>query len=608
MTLDPKIQALLIQVLDGQRRGDIAGAEAACLQALDLDSRQPDALQFLGLIEETKGNLEAAETLMRQSLTVNPAQPHVLNNLGNLLHKTGRSTEALDALRKAIQMHPGYGEAWYNLGKIQLDLENFKEATKALEKAIKNWSHSDPKPQTLMGDIYKQEEKYDQALVCFKEALQINPKYFNALHNYGLTLKQMQRPKEAIEIFLEARDVNPDVPELYYNMGNAYYELDDMDNAFANYHKALELKPDFLEAHTTLNELYWRYGHKDKYLQSYADAIKKKPALRELRHQYADSLLLEGKFDKAAAVVDGLFQTSQPGAKAFQLRAKVMVKQGDIYKSLEDLEKCIELEPQEIEYRKDITKFLIKMGKYNQALAQMEAARKIAPLNQEVLAYLGLCWRLLGDEKEKYLNNYDQFVRGYTIETPEGYGDLAEFNRALNQALDPFHTTKMQPSDQTLRGGTQTIAALLDRNVREIQDLKKSFEKTIRRYISDLPDDPEHPYLSRKSSKFTFSGSWSIRLKDQGFHVNHVHPEGWISSSYYVSLPDEVKSGVGQQGWIKFGESPLKMGTSEVIRKIVRPEVGLLVLFPSYMFHGTMPFTSKQPRTTLPFDVVPLPE
>jgi hypothetical protein len=37
----------------------------------------------------------------------------------------------------------------------------------------------------------------------------------------------------------------------------------------------------------------------------------------------------------------------------------------------------------------------------------------------------------------------------------------------------------------------------------------------------------------------------------------------------------------------------------------VTPEVGLLVLFPSYFWHGTLPFKSEEPRLTVAFDAVP---
>ena len=82
--------------------------------------------------------------------------------------------------------------------------------------------------------------------------------------------------------------------------------------------------------------------------------------------------------------------------------------------------------------------------------------------------------------------------------------------------------------------------------------------------------------------------------------------EGWISSSYYVTLPEVVGNNDDHAGWIKFGETNLNLGEREHVGKIVEPKVGHLVLFPSYMFHGTVPFDSNEVRTTIAFDVMPL--
>jgi putative 2-oxoglutarate-Fe(II)-dependent oxygenase superfamily protein len=50
-----------------------------------------------------------------------------------------------------------------------------------------------------------------------------------------------------------------------------------------------------------------------------------------------------------------------------------------------------------------------------------------------------------------------------------------------------------------------------------------------------------------------------------------------------------------KQGWIKFGEPGYEVGLSTPVRRLVQPKVGWLVLFPSYMWHSTMPFHA--PRT-----------
>ena len=69
------------------------------------------------------------------------------------------------------------------------------------------------------------------------------------------------------------------------------------------------------------------------------------------------------------------------------------------------------------------------------------------------------------------------------------------------------------------------------------------------------------------------------------------------------ALPDAVAS--GEQGWLTFGETGLKLGARERIDRKVRPEPGLLVLFPSYFYHGTIPFADQRHRTTIAFDIVP---
>jgi hypothetical protein len=83
-----------------------------------------------------------------------------------------------------------------------------------------------------------------------------------------------------------------------------------------------------------------------------------------------------------------------------------------------------------------------------------------------------------------------------------------------------------------------------------------------------------------------------------------VHPEGWISSAYYVAVPREVAGANDHRGWIQFGEPrwPTPGVTAE---RFVEPKPGRLVLFPSCMWHGTVPFHEGEERLTIAFDAVP---
>jgi hypothetical protein len=72
-----------------------------------------------------------------------------------------------------------------------------------------------------------------------------------------------------------------------------------------------------------------------------------------------------------------------------------------------------------------------------------------------------------------------------------------------------------------------------------------------------------------------------------------------------VTVPDETKDPETRNGWIKFGEPALDVPLKNAIRRAVQPVPGRLVLFPSYMWHGTVPLRAPSPRTTIAFDVVP---
>jgi len=101
-------------------------------------------------------------------------------------------------------------------------------------------------------------------------------------------------------------------------------------------------------------------------------------------------------------------------------------------------------------------------------------------------------------------------------------------------------------------------------------------------------------------------GSWSVKLRSFGHHVNHFHQDGWMSSAFYVSLPASVNQGTEEDaGCIQFGQPAVELGLDLSPRRIVRPKAGYLALFPSYMWHGTLPFSDAEPRTTIAFDMQP---
>ena len=99
---------------------------------------------------------------------------------------------------------------------------------------------------------------------------------------------------------------------------------------------------------------------------------------------------------------------------------------------------------------------------------------------------------------------------------------------------------------------------------------------------------------------------WATVLGSGGYQTPHIHPMGWLSGVYYVSLPEDMGSSGPQAGWIEFGAPPERFRVASPPQaRAIEPRPGRLVLFPSYFHHGILPFVSGERRVSMAFDAVP---
>ena len=79
-----------------------------------------------------------------------------------------------------------------------------------------------------------------------------------------------------------------------------------------------------------------------------------------------------------------------------------------------------------------------------------------------------------------------------------------------------------------------------------------------------------------------------------------------MSSAFYVALPASISNhSAGRAGWIQFGQPLEELGLDLSPRRVIQPRPGYLALFPSYTWHGTVPFADAEPRLTIAFDMQP---
>jgi Putative 2OG-Fe(II) oxygenase len=226
------------------------------------------------------------------------------------------------------------------------------------------------------------------------------------------------------------------------------------------------------------------------------------------------------------------------------------------------------------------------------AIAMQQLSR---PAARMFWPYVALCWRLLGDARAVWLDGDPLYAK--VIDLDFSAGELA----TLAEALRGLHRLRAPYPEQSVRGGTQTDRQIFFHPDPAIQSARAKITKAVADYLAELPaPDPHHPVLAFARDCILFEGSWSVRLAAGGHHSSHTHMMGWISSAFYVALPEAM--GTEPAGWLSLGAPPpeLKLGLEPYQQ--IEPKPGRLVLFPSTLWHATEPFAVGE-RLTMAFDV-----
>lgn len=361
--------------------------------------------------------------------------------------------------------------------------------------------------------------------------------------------------------------------------------------------------PTDASLHIQLASIRWLRGLGEQSMFCIERAIADFPGELKLRLVAADLLRRAGFAERALAILnDGL--RAAPDSAAFLTSIGVVLDGLQRpAEALSYLQNAVARAPRSASARRNLLVTLLRVGEPAKALALADGLSLSAPEDQQLIAYRATAFRMLGDPRYRQLHDYERLVRIYRPQPPAGFDSIAQFNRDFADELTQLHRWQQRPLEQSLRGGTQT-GNNLPRDNPVVAAFFAMLDAPIRDYIAHLDLSRDHPTDRRKCGAYRFSGSWSVRLRPGGFHLNHVHPMGWLSSAYYIDVPRGFDDAQSKEGWLKFGEPDMPMPGCTPDH-FVAPEPGMLVLFPSYLWHGTVPFQRGEQRLTAAFDVVP---
>lgn len=543
--------------------------------------------------------------VLQSALEVTPNNFEMLNMLGNLQKAEGQFDAAEASYRRAIEVKPDYLPPHKNLVTMLIDVRAIPAAIGAGEGFVRATGQVNPDAWEALGRAYKAQKAWHKGSDVFRKAMELDPKHVSARYGEAACMVEIGELRQAKRLCDELVAEGQQAPQILRLLARAEMELSDFSAAEPHLQKAVVAGSS--EAVEDYANLLWMTGRESDAEALLHGAVQ---ASIERPHQAVagmDQLLDMEKPEQVVQLFDLLPQEHKSLPEFLSRLSMAKDDLGEVDEAFRLAELAFRGHPTNRVIAYQYIVAALMSGRYDAALAEVSNWRMREPNDQDWVALQADAYRMLGHiEQYRALYDYERFVKPAKLEVPDGYSSLEEFHDDFIEQVHGHSAFRTHPLGQSARLGIQSPRNLIFDERPVVQNYIKALHAPVQAYVDQMGHDPNNPMTSRNIGEFYIGGCWSIYLLAGGRHVSHTHPKGWVSSAYYMAVPPEAKEDkVNRPGWIKFGEPPYQMPDEAPAEHWVCPEPGTLVLFPAYMWHGTVPISGKARRVTAPLDVLP---
>lgn len=372
-------------------------------------------------------------------------------------------------------------------------------------------------------------------------------------------------------------------------------------------------------------------------------AFRRQPGSPMLRGRLATALLIQDAFDDAIAVLgetgeldpdEGRIlvqahlsrETPQDNRRVVALvtrllplladdrdRAQFLADQAKAYRRLDQpelaratLERALELDPENKDACKRLAALDLDSGRVAETIATLDLLAAKGANHARLSAALAVAHARTGRiDLSREVVAFDDLHYAGLLQPPPGMASLAEFNAALAAELLDHPGLRYErygaASQQTWRIDSPVLGA-----APMVRLLLDQIARTAERHVAGLAGSA-HPWARHRPDGGMLH-CWCVMTDGTGYETWHVHQFGWMSGVYYVQIPRSIGIGNDAAGCIAFGLPEDLVGDDAAASygtRIVRPEEGMLMLFPSHSYHRTFPHGAAERRICLAFDIWP---
>ncbi|HSH86404.1 MAG TPA: tetratricopeptide repeat protein [Methylophilus sp.] len=396
---------------------------------------------------------------------------------------------------------------------------------------------------------------------AYRQAIALNPSFFEAHGNLGTLLQKQGRLDEAIGCYQTGLRLQPQDARGYFNLATAQRDKGQLKEAVGSYERAIALFPNYTDAYNNLGETWRDQGDMTRAVQYYQQALQRNPGHAGANYNMGEFLYLAKRFEEAIPH----FERSR--LDDWQSRVLYCLYQAEKFDAFKQL-------------RYEV----------------MQQGPHTAPF----IATLSTHYSLNHQEKDPYqfCPNGLEFV--YHRRIPE----LAPGSPLLAELLANIAQTDIAERKQArLTNGKQSAGNLFKRPEAAFRTLGELVKREFRNYQQHF-QQAQCALITFFPETLEFTSSWYVKMQKGGHLDAHIHEIGWISGAVYLAMPEteDPKEGAFEYG--THGDGYPKVHDSFPV-DFIKPGVGDIVLFPSSLFHRTIPFNADAERICVAFDLKP---
>jgi tetratricopeptide (TPR) repeat protein len=334
-----------------------------------------------------------------------------------------------------------------------------------------------------------------QAEKNWRLAVQRTPTDANAFATLGFVLSKEEKYQEAISAYKKAVALNPRLPGVHLNWGLAEFKLGRFAAAVGPLSAALAADPNNLQARTLLGLSYYGAKRFDQAVKQLAVAAKSDAANTQLHQVLAQSCLWAKEYSCALDEFRKIQEQDPDSVASHVLTAEALDGLGRTADAIAEFQAAAKVAPREANVHFGIGYLYWKQHKYAEAKSALEEELAIEPANPQALAYLGdIAMKESDPEKAlpllKKAAQLKNDLRIAYVDMGILLADGKEFPEAL-AALQ--HAAKLDPSqpDAHYRMGRiykqMGNSAAAEKEFAKVRELHEKGEGDIVHQISDSP-------------------------------------------------------------------------------------------------------------------------